>query len=133
MHLARESNVLAAVDAMIDGRQSVALTLLHELREDGKEAPYIISMVERQLRLMALARDAVDRGIPQRELGSHLGTTSPFVVRKSMEQARRHSWSDIMWRYQRLLEADLAIKQGKLEPDLALELLAADQADRSRR
>jgi len=50
-----------------------------------------------------------------------------------MEQARRHSWSDIMWRYQRLLDADLAIKQGKLEPDLALELLAADQADRSRR
>ncbi len=133
VHLARESNVFAAVDAMIDGRQSVALSLLHELRQDGKEAPYIISMVERQLRLMALARDAVDREIPQRELGSHLGTNSQFVVRKSMEQARRHSWSDIMWRYQRLLEADLAIKQGKLEPNLALELLAADQADRSRR
>ena len=133
VHLARESNVFAAVDAMIDGRQSMALSLLHELREEGKEAPYIISMVERQLRLMALARDAVDRGIPQGELGSHLGTTSQFVIRKTMEQARRHSWSDIMWRYQRLLEADLAIKQGKLEPDLALELLAADQADRSRR
>jgi len=133
VHLARESNVFAAVDAMINGRQSMALRLLHELREDGKEVLYIISMVERQLRLMALARDAVDRGIPQGELGSHLGTTSQFVIKKTMEQARRHSWSDIMWRYQRLLEADLAIKQGKLEPDLALELLAADQADRSRR
>ena len=133
VHLARESNVFAAVDAMIEGRQSVALSLLHELRQDGREAPYIIAMVERQLRLLALARDSIDRGVPQRELGSRLGTNSNFVVRKTMEQARRHSWSDIMWRYQRLLEADLAIKQGKLEPDLALELLAADQADRSQR
>ncbi len=133
VHLARESNVFAAVDAMIEGRQSVALKLLHELRQDGSEAPYIIAMVERQLRLLALARDSIDQGVPQRELGNRLGTKSQFVVRKTMEQARRHSWSDIMWRYQRLLEADLAIKQGKLEPDLALELLAADQADRSRR
>ena len=133
VHQAREANVFAAVDAMIDGRQSVALSLLHQLRQDGREAPYIIAMVERQLRLLALARDSIDQGIPQRELGSRLGVNSQFVVRKTMEQARRHSWSDIMWRYQRLLEADLAIKQGRLEPDLALELLAADQADRGRR
>ena len=133
VHVARESNVFAAVDAMIEGRQSVALTLLHELRQDGREAPYIIAMVERQLRLLALARDSIDHGIPERELGSRLGTNSQFVVRKTMEQARRHTWSDIMWRYQRLLETDLAIKQGKLEADLALELLAADQSDRRRR
>ena len=62
-----------------------------------------------------------------------MGVTNQFVLRKTMEQARRHSWSDIMWRYQRLLETDLAIKQGRLEPDLALELLAADQAARSQR
>jgi DNA polymerase-3 subunit delta len=129
---AREGNVFAAVDAMIDGKQSVALGLLHQLRQDGREAPYIIAMVERQLRLLALARDSIDQGIPQREVGSRLGTTSQFVVRKTMEQAKRHSWSDIIWRYQRLLETDLAIKQGRLEPDLALELLAADQADRGR-
>ena len=133
VHQAREANVFAAVDAMIDGRQSVALSLLHQLRQDGREAPYIIAMVERQLRLLALARDSIDQGIPQRELGSRLGVNSQFVVRKTMEQARRHSWSDIMWRYQRLLDADLAIKQGRLDPDLALELLAADQAARSQR
>jgi DNA polymerase-3 subunit delta len=129
----REGNVFAAVDAMIDGKQSVALSLLHQLRQDGKEAPYIISMVERQLRLLALARDCIDQGIPQREAGGRMGVTNQFVLRKTMEQARRHSWSDIMWRYQRLLETDLAIKQGRLEPDLALELLAADQAARSQR
>ncbi|PKB71886.1 MAG: DNA polymerase III subunit delta [SAR202 cluster bacterium Io17-Chloro-G6] len=122
----REASIFAAVDAMIDGRPGVALRLLRQLKDDGREAPYIISMVERQLRLLALARDSQDRGAPQSELRGRLGTSSDFVVRKTAEQARRHSMPEIIWRYNRLLETDLAIKRGKLEPDLALELLVGD-------
>ena len=125
----REANIFAAVDAMIDGRPGLALRLLRRLKEDGREALYIISMVERQLRLLALARDAMDRGLPQSELRGRLGTSSDFVVRKTSEQARRHPMPDIVWRYNRLLETDLAIKRGKLEPELALELLVGDAVD----
>lgn len=123
----REANIFAAVDAMIEGRAGVALRLLHQLRQDGRESPYIISMVERQLRLLALARESMDQGIPERNLGDILGVTKQFVVRKTAEQARRLSLQDITRRYHHLLETDLAIKQGRLEPDLALELLVADQ------
>ena len=49
-----------------------------------------------------------------------------------MEQARRLSWQDINRRYHQLLETDLASKQGRLEPDLALELLVANQGIRPR-
>jgi len=124
----REASIFAAVDAMIEGRPNVALRLLHQLKDDGREAPYIIGMVERQLRLLALARDSIDRGLPQNELKGRLGTSSDFVVRKTAEQARRHSMPEIVWRYNRLLETDLAIKRGRLEPDLALELLVGDAA-----
>ena len=123
----REASIFAAVDAMIDGRPSVALRLLHQLRGDGREAPYIIAMVERQLRLLALARDSIDKGVPRNEIGGRLGTSSDFVIRKTLEQARRHSWRNIIGRYNQLLETDLAIKQGRLEPDLALELLVGEQ------
>ena len=123
----REASIFAAVDAMIDGRPSIALRLLHQLREDGREAPYIIAMVERQLRLLALARDSIDKGVPRNEIGGRLGTSSDFVIRKTLEQARRHSWRNIIGRYNQLLETDLAIKQGRLEPDLALELLVGEQ------
>ena len=124
----REASIFVAVDAMIDGRPTVALRLLHQLKEDGREAPYIIGMVERQLRLLALARDAIDQGVAAGEIGGRLGVSSNFVVRKTLEQARRHPLPDIVWRYNRLLEADLAIKQGQLEPELALELLVGEQA-----
>ena len=122
----REASIFSAVDAMIEGRPNIALRLLHQLKDDGREASYIISMVERQLRLLALARDSIDRSIPQSELKGRLGTSSDFVVRKTTEQANRHSMADIVWRYNQLLETDLAIKNGMLGPDLALELLAGD-------
>ena len=126
----REASIFEAVDAMIEGRPQVALRLLAQLRDDGREPLYVIAMVERQLRLLALARDSMERRVPQNELKRTLGTSSDFVVRKTMEQARRHSREDIAWRYDRLLEADLSIKQGRVDADLALELLVGDSAPR---
>ena len=126
----REASIFEAVDAMIDGRSQVALRLLAQLRDDGREPQYIIAMVERQLRLLALAQDSIERRLPHGELKRALGTSSDFVVRKTMDQARRHSRQDIAWRYDRLLEADLSIKQGRVDPDLALELLVGDSAPR---
>ena len=126
----REASIFEAVDAMIDGRPQVALRLLAQLRDDGREPQYIIAMVERQLRLLALGRDAIERNLPQSDLKRSLGTSSDFVVRKTMEQARRYSRQHIAWRYERLLEADLSIKQGRVDPDLALELLVGEVTPR---
>ena len=126
----REASIFEAVDAMIEGRAQAALRLLAQLRDDGREPLYIIAMVERQLRLLALGRDSLERRVPQNELKRTLGTSSDFVVRKTMEQARRYSRQEIAWRYDRLLEADLSIKQGRVDPDLALELLVGESAPR---
>ena len=128
----REANIFAAVDALIEGRASETLGMLHQLLEDGRDVSYIIAMTERQLRLLALARDYLDRGTPQRELGSRLGVSSQFVVRKTIEQAQRVTRQEIAEQYRKLLEADLAIKRGILEPSLALEVLATDRASSRR-
>ena len=125
---AKEANIFNAVDAMIGGRPGVPLDLLRQLREDGREAPYIIGMIGRQLRLMALARDLTERGVPQGEMVKRLGVRSPYAVRRTMEQARRHSGENLSWSYRRLLDTDLAIKRGRLNPDMALELLVAELA-----
>ena len=127
----REASVFAAVDAMIDGRAEVALRLLRQLRLDGRDVSYIIAMIERQLRLLALTRDSLDNGLAQKDLGNRLGISSQFVLRKTVDQARRLSRQDVTSQYRRLLKADLAIKKGQMEPDLALELLVAEQAPAS--
>lgn len=124
----REASIFAAVDATIEGRPGVALRLLRQLRQDGRDVSYIIAMIERQLRLLALTRDYLDRGVPQKELGDRLGLSSNFVLSKTVDQARRLSGQAVTARYRQLLEADLAVKRGRMDPDLALELLVADQA-----
>lgn len=125
---AQEANIFAAVDFIMAGNPAEALRLLMQLMQEGREPLYIIAMIERQLRLLALARDLADRGVPQQEMGRRMGTNSDFVVRKTLGQARRMSLADISDKYRRVLESDLAIKQGRLEPAVSLELLVADLA-----
>ncbi|MDE2787846.1 MAG: DNA polymerase III subunit delta [Chloroflexota bacterium] len=125
---AQEANIFAAVDSIMDGRPGPALRSFMQLMEDGQEPLYIIAMIERQLRLIALARDLTDRGVAQPDLGRRMGTNSDFVVRKTLGQARRLTLTQIRSKYRRVLESDLAIKQGRLEPALSLQLLVADLA-----
>ena len=125
---AQEANIFAAVDSIMDGRPGPALRSVMQLMEDGQEPLYIIAMIERQLRLIALARDLTDRGVSQPDLGRRMGTNSNFVVRKTLGQARRLTLPQIRGKYRRVLESDLAIKQGRLEPALSLQLLVADLA-----
>jgi DNA polymerase III delta subunit len=65
-------------------------------------------------------------------MAAQTGIFPPYALQKTLEQARRHSSQDITARYRQLLEADLAVKRGRLEPDLAIELMAADQGPRPR-
>ena len=124
----REASIFNAVDAIIDGRPEVALRLLQRLRQDGAALPYIISMVERQLRLVCLARYWTDQRVSPQDLPGKLGVP-PFVARKTAEQARRNGWPDLDRRYRRLLEADLDFKTGRVDSeDLALEMLVVDLA-----
>ncbi|MBM3942312.1 MAG: DNA polymerase III subunit delta [SAR202 cluster bacterium] len=129
----REASIFNAVDAILEGKPAVALRLVQQLQQDGRDPSYIIAMVERQLRLLALARHLSEQGVAQGEMAGRLGVASQFAVNKTLEQSRRHSWLDIYWRFHRLLDADLAIKTGRQTPDLALELLVADLAGRGRR
>ena len=129
----REASIFNAVDAIIDGNAVVASRLLRQLFRDGRDAGYIIAMVARQFRLVALAKSLTESGMSQNEVGSRIGVTAQFPLRKTLDQSRRHSWPVIHRGYQRLLDADLAIKRGRQEPELALELLVADLAGSNRR
>lgn len=125
---AREASIFSAVDALLEGRPAVALQLMHRLRDDGAEFPYIVAMIARQLRLTTLARDLIDRKYGEKDIGSRLGINRDFALRKTVEQARKHSPSTLEWLYRSLLDADLAVKLGRLEQDLALELLVSESA-----
>jgi DNA polymerase III delta subunit len=63
---------------------------------------------------------------PEREIRNKLGLITEFVWRKTIEQAERYPLERIKEVYPELLEADLSIKTGKYEGELALNILITE-------
>ena len=133
VYRSRESSIFSAVDSLLEGKSAAALKMMHSLRNEGAELPYIVSMAARQLRMVTVAKDLMDRGHREAEIGERLGITRDFVVTKTIEQARKHSWNNLEWLYGRLMNADLAVKQGRMDQDVALELLVTEASKISAR
>lgn len=119
----KEANIFNAVDSIINKKPGPALTSLKQLQRDGNDSSYIITMIARQVRLIALSRDLLDQGTSQNAIGNKLGISSQFVLKKTLDQASRYSDSQVRYCYQTLLNSDLSIKQGLMTSDFALELL----------
>ncbi len=117
---ARESNIFAAVDAIMERRTSTATELVDGLLRGGATASYVLAMIARQARLVALAQELASQRVPQDQWGERLGIQRDFVLRKMVDQARRHSASQLRRLYHLLLEADVSMKTGDLSDELAM-------------
>ncbi|HET7769379.1 MAG TPA: DNA polymerase III subunit delta [Chloroflexota bacterium] len=122
---AAETNIFALVDAVAQGQLKPALRSLHLLVEGGARAPYVVGMVGRQVRMVLQARDALDRGLSAAEAGKMMGA-SGFPVQKALGQARAFTREQLEGMHRRVLEADVAVKTGRLSDEVSMELLAAD-------
>ena len=119
----RETSVFSVVDAVLERRPAVALRATNRLSQGGAGFAEVISLVSMQVRRVVLARHLLDSGLPQAEIGSRLNIGPDFVLRKTIQQARSHSPQGLALLYEALLEADLAVKQGRMEEEVALQLL----------
>jgi len=123
---AREENVFAAVDAVLERRPGVATRALYVLLEGGTGVTSIINLLARQVRLVLLARGLLESGVKDRgEIGTRIGLRQGFALDKTLRQARRFETGYLANIHRRLLEADLASKTGRMEDRLNLEILAA--------
>jgi DNA polymerase-3 subunit delta len=125
---ARDVNVFAMVDAVVERRAPLALRLLRQQVAQGVESGYLLAMVVRQYRLIIQAKELSQSGISTQEIGQRLGIGSDFVLQRVLDQADRYSLSRLKAAYRRLLEADEAVKRGRYNEELALELLVHDLA-----
>lgn len=123
---AQETNVFAMVDAILERRADVATQLLHRLENEGAAPPYLLFMITRQFRLVMQAKDLLHQKQPATEIGRSLGITHDFALRKTIEQARRHSMERLKEVYRKLLETDISIKTGRIKGELALDLLICE-------
>lgn len=123
--LSAETTVFGLVDAFTDRQLTPAQRELHRLLNDGAAPIYLLFMLARQVRLVLAAADLLGERLPQSEMGPRLGLAG-FPLTKTIEQAQRSNVPTLIGMLNRLLEADVQIKTGKLDPVLAVELLVTE-------
>ncbi len=129
----QEVSVFNMVDAIVEFDIRKAESTLQQLLREGESAAGLLVMLNRQVRFIVRARELKRQGVSEREIGNRLHIAQDFLVRKVMDQASRYTLPRLREVYQQLLETDLAIKTGKYEGELALNILVAElcQAQRS--
>jgi DNA polymerase-3 subunit delta len=121
---ASQASIFRLVDAILEGRSTEAIKLLHRLFDDGLHPAYILVMITRQFRLALQARELYSEGLKLPEIKQQLGQT--FVTEKALAQGRQYSQQQLEKAYRQLLDVDLSIKRGKIDSELALDLLVAE-------
>ena len=127
---AQEANIFNLVDAVMDSSTGVAMRSLQQLLQDGAAPAYILMMVARQMRLMVRARELKEQGRSDGDIQHRLGLAE-FAWRRTAEQAQRYTLARIKYAYGRLLEADMAIKTGLYDGELALDVFVSELCQRS--
>ncbi len=123
---AQQANVFAMVDAILEFKVGLAEQSLHQLLQRGASSAYLLVMLSRQVRMIVRVKELRNQRKPEREIRTKLGLIPEFAWRKIIEQAERYPLERIKEVYPKLLEADLSIKTGKYEGELALNILITE-------
>ncbi len=109
-----EADIFKTIDAIALRNKKQALELLHKHLEKGDAPLYLLAMIHFQLRNLLTIKSGA-------RLRAH-----PYVIKKTTQQARNFSLDELKKIYQKIFQADLNIKTGKIEPETALDLLIAE-------
>lgn len=116
------ADIFKFVDAMGARDADAAYRAVRGLLARGESPLVVIGHIARQTRLLIQAKENADMSPEQlaRALGMH-----PFPVKKALQQAGRFSMNELEQALAVLLDADRAIKTGRMEDVTALDVLVA--------
>ncbi len=105
-----ESNIFELLDAIAGKNTAKAISLINSFLESGENEIYILTMIARQFRNIAMAKfeENITEGMLAKRAGLH-----PYVAGKSVRQARNFDKSEIIKIYEKITWADLSIKSGR--------------------
>ncbi len=120
-----EADIFETIDALAQKNKKRALSLINKHLEKGDSPLYLLSMINFQFRNLLMIKDLIEKNRPYYTI---LKTTKlhPFTVKKSWQLANKFTFQELKKIYQKIFQADLSIKTGKVEPRISLELLLTE-------
>ena len=126
VHAAQTVNVFALVDSIGLRQGDRATNYLHELLEGGAAPLYLLTMIERQFRILLQVKELHERRASMAEMQKALGIRQDWVIEKSLRQAQHFSLSHLEEIHRHLAEVEFNIKTGEITDVLALDLLVTE-------
>jgi DNA polymerase III subunit delta len=111
-----EAQIFGLVDAIGQKNRELAIDLIFNLQNQGKNSFYIFSMVMYQIKNLTKIMDCQgNEGVISKKLKLH-----PFVVKKTKVQLLNFNKNDLKSKYQLATDIDYQVKTGDLNMEEAL-------------
>ena len=117
-----QNKIFDMVSAVTGKNQKRALELYYDLLTLKEPPMKILTLLARQFRQLLLIKEFEEEGVAQPEMASRLGVHS-FVVKKLAACARAYRISELKQAIADFVDADEAVKTGKLQDILSVELI----------
>lgn len=121
----RQARVFDLTDALARRERPKALALLHELLQAGESPLGIVALTAYQTRQLMQVKTLAERGLRGPQIAQIAGM-APFIVDKSLGVVRGFSMQQLEAAHRHLLAVDTALKNSRMTPELALDLLVVE-------
>jgi DNA polymerase-3 subunit delta len=122
----RSTRVFDLTDALARRDRGRSLAILHELLDSGESPFGIVALTAVQTRSLIQVKALSEQGgMRVADIARNAGL-APYVVEKSLPLVRRFTSAQLEATHRRLLDIDASLKQSKMTPEMALDLLACE-------
>ncbi|WP_227934898.1 DNA polymerase III subunit delta [Alkalihalobacillus deserti] len=117
-----EQDVFALIDFAVKKQLDKALVIYHDLLKQKEEPLKLLALIARQLRIYYQVKEMSRRSYSQKDMAAQL-KLHPYVVKLASQQISRFEDTQLLRLLEEAADTDYAIKSGKMEKTLAVELL----------
>ncbi len=115
-------NIFDLIDSISLRNKNKAALLLNKQIEQGLNENYILIMFVYQFRNLIKIKSLLNQGLMNQQIITQT-KMHPYVVQKSVQQCQKFDMQTLKNIYKKLFDADLAIKTGKMNARLVLDLI----------
>lgn len=116
------SHIFDMISAIADKKQKKALELYYELLALKEPPMRILFLIARQFNLLMQVKELQKKGFRDKAIGEKVGLPG-FIAGKYVTQSARFSKGDLREAVEACVEAEEAIKTGKMNDNMSVELL----------
>ena len=117
-----DNDIFNLVDYISEKKPEKALDILNELIYRGEKVPRILSMIERQFKLLFSLKSGVEVGKGKEQLASEL-RLHPYICEKMIAQSRKFTTVQLKNAMECCLNTEKTLKSESVDDKTVLEIL----------